>query len=193
MSIDISKDDNDRPKMLSGKEGTSVRCSFVKTDPKKLFKTLAVSISSVVMDPSILCTNWLLRFRFTQNIPQKSFWIVCYIISYVLFKITCTCGFSHSQGTDGTALHELSSTSHYNFLAEFSTDYLTAWLMPSDKRNAMGKATGLKFSCLTSPQPWEVPFGISQYAQWINSSWTYHCPSLWTVVNSKKCRFGGCV
>ena len=29
----------------------------VKTDPKKLFKTLAISISSVAMDPSMLLTD----------------------------------------------------------------------------------------------------------------------------------------
>jgi len=53
MSIETSTDENGGPENLTGREGTSATYSLIKLhEPKKLFKTIAISVSFVITDPS---------------------------------------------------------------------------------------------------------------------------------------------
>ena len=66
--------------------------------------------------------------------------------------------------------------------------------MPSDKRNSItARATGLTFSLFNVTSAREVPFGISQYIQYILHGLTtvLLCVVPFIFADREKCRFGG--
>jgi len=107
----------------------------------------------------------------------------------------------HSQAQKCLQINSINLLRNFknSYLTDFSADWLTIWLMSSDKRNSItAKAIGLISSLFNIASSWDVPFRqpLQLQCSYHDSTKTYLCspflsplPRRWRFVVAPLCGF----